>query len=132
MSNIIGSASTKFRMRFNNYSSCFNRYTTGVSVPQASFHAHFKQTGHNGMNDWSFTLIDHATNTKALRRKEMYWQYKFNTFNRPGQEKLLSRAEIAHVISPTRAMVHDPPLYIPYFGLYILQMKRMNNLSVSV
>ena len=80
----IGSASTKFRMRFNNYRSCFNRYTTGVSVPQASFHAHFKQTDHNGMNDWSFTLIDHATNTKALRWKEMYWQYKSNTFKPNG------------------------------------------------
>ena len=36
------------------------------------------------MKDWSFTLIDHATNTKALRRKEMYWQYKFNTFKPNG------------------------------------------------
>ena len=55
-----------------------------VSVPQASFHAHFKQTDHNGMKDWSFTLIDHATNTKAPCQREMYWQYKFNTFNLNG------------------------------------------------
>ena len=80
----VGSACTKFRMRFNNYKACFKKYSLNKSVPQASFHAHFSQTDHNGMDDWSFTLIDYAKDVESVRRKESFWQYKLNSFQQDG------------------------------------------------
>ena len=50
------------------------------SVAQASFHAHFNQPDHNGMDDWSFILIDSASGEDSVRRKESFWQFKLNTF----------------------------------------------------
>ena len=44
------------------------------------FHAHLAQEGHNGMADWSFTLIDQGCNLNSARRKETYWQNVLNTF----------------------------------------------------
>ena len=32
------------------------------------------------MADWSFKLIDKATNEKTLREREAFWQYKLSTF----------------------------------------------------
>jgi len=34
----VGSASTAFRYRFNNYKSCYRKYSSGSVVPQATFH----------------------------------------------------------------------------------------------
>ena len=76
----VGSASTKFRLRFNNYKSCFRKCSSGQSAPQASFHSHFCQNDHNGMGDWAFTLIDQAQNLKSLRIREIFWQEKLQTF----------------------------------------------------
>ena len=76
----VGSTSTKFRLRFNNYRSCFRKHNSNEVVPQLSFHAHFNQEGHNGINDWLFTFIDQARDVNALRRKECFWQHKLNTF----------------------------------------------------
>ena len=80
----VGSTCTKFRMRFNNYKSCFRKHSSGEAVPQMLFHNHFSQLDHNGMNDWSFTLIDQASNVEHLRKKESFWQYKLDTFHPKG------------------------------------------------
>ena len=80
----VGSTCTKFRMRFNNYKSCFRKHASGEAVPQMLFHNHFSQLDHNGMNDWSFTLIDQASNVEHLRKKESFWQYKLDTFHPKG------------------------------------------------
>ena len=52
-----------------------------TNVPQASFHSHFAQEDHKGMEDWEVTLIDHAHDLPSIQRREMfYWQYKLNSF----------------------------------------------------
>ena len=71
-------------MRFNNYKSCLGKHNSNKSVSQASFHAHFSQGNHNWINDWSFTLIDQASDLYSLRKKECFWQYKLNQFNPDG------------------------------------------------
>ena len=47
---------------------------SNLYIPQMYFHAHFAQEGHNGIADWSFTLIDQGCNLNSVRRKETYWQ----------------------------------------------------------
>ena len=32
------------------------------------------------MDDWSFILIDHASDINQLRKKESFWQHKLETF----------------------------------------------------
>ena len=80
----VGSTCTKFCMRFNNYKSCFRKHASNETLPQMIFRSHFSQLDHNGMNDWSFTLIDQASNFEHLRKKESFWQYKLDTFNPKG------------------------------------------------
>lgn len=36
------------------------------------------------MEDWSFTLIDHAESLSRLRRKESFWQHKLDSFQPNG------------------------------------------------
>ena len=79
----VGSASTKFRSRINNYKSHY-RSSFKKRTPQASFHAHFKQEGHKGMEDWNFTLIDQAQDCDSVRRKEAFWQYTLMSFKPNG------------------------------------------------
>ena len=76
----VGSAITKFRSRFNNYTSAYRKFCSKKRVPQASFHAHFEQEGHKGMEDWSFTLIDKARDLDSVRRKESFWQHTLMSF----------------------------------------------------
>ena len=75
----VGSSTTKFRFRFNNYRCCHRKYSLNQSVAQASFHAHFSQPDRNGMDDWSFILIDSASGEDSVRREESFWQFKLNT-----------------------------------------------------
>ena len=75
----VGSCTTKFRLRFNNYKSCNRKHLEQV-VPQQNLHNHFDIPGHNGMSDFIFTLIDQAENEKCLRKRERFWQYKLETF----------------------------------------------------
>ena len=75
----VGSCTTKFRIRFNNYKSCNNRHKT-TTVPQQEFHNHFDEPGHNGYLDWEITLIDQGDNENSVRKRERFWQYKLNTF----------------------------------------------------
>ena len=74
----VGSASTKFRLRLNNYKYCLCKYEKQKSVPQMFFHTHFAQEGYNGMADWSFTLIDQGCNLNSVRRNVL--AKSLNTF----------------------------------------------------
>ena len=47
----VGSTDPPFRLRVNNYKACYRKHISGKLVPQASFHAHFAQEDHNGMDD---------------------------------------------------------------------------------
>ena len=88
----VGSSEPKFRLRYNNYKSCNRKYVSGANhIPQASFHAHFAQLDHNGMEDWSFILIDQGQNIKTTRRKESFWQHRLGTFAPDG----LNEREVA-------------------------------------
>ena len=75
----VGSCTTKFRMRFNNYKSCNSRHNL-KTVPQQELHIHFDEPGHNGFDDFEFTLIDQGSDLNSVRKREMFWQYKLNTF----------------------------------------------------
>ena len=78
----VGSTTTSFRVRFNNYKQAERYYNSGRQdkVLQKYFHSHFNEADHNGMGDWSYTLIDCAEDSLSLRRKESFWQYKLGTF----------------------------------------------------
>lgn len=80
----VGSTSTKFRLRFNNYKNANRNFNLGKQVPQASLHQHFNQQGHKGANDWVFTIIERAPNINILRKRERFWQYNLNTFDPDG------------------------------------------------
>jgi len=80
----VGSTSTKFRLRYNNYKNANRNFNLGKQVPQASLHQHFNQEDHNGANDWIFTLIERAPDINILRKRERFWQYKLNTFDPDG------------------------------------------------
>ena len=86
----VGSTSTKFRLRFNNYKACHKKFVQGQIVPQHSFHSHFNQPDHKGMDDWSFTLIETVNNVTYLRKREAFWQIKLNTFNHRNTKRRLS------------------------------------------
>ena len=75
----VGSCTTKFRLRFNNYKSCNRRHISNV-VCQEKLHSHFDSSGHNGFSDFQFTLIDQGSDPNSVRKREMFWQYKLNTF----------------------------------------------------
>ena len=51
---------------------------------QEKFHHHFCQEGHKGIEDWEVILIDSANTEKSLRSKELFWQYKLQTFHPDG------------------------------------------------
>ena len=76
----VGNCITGFCTRFNNYHSCHRRFCRGHSVIQVSFHTHFMLDGHCGINDWEIILIDKGYDKKETRKKELFWQYKLNTF----------------------------------------------------
>ena len=79
-SQYVGSCTTTFRKRFNNYVSKHRNYLKGEFVEQKSFYDHFAQDDHRGKEDWNFTLIDHGGDYASVRRKEAYWQYELNSF----------------------------------------------------
>ena len=41
----VGSTSTPFRLRFNNYKACYCKFKPGSSVPQMDFFRHFSEDG---------------------------------------------------------------------------------------
>ena len=76
----LGQAKTKFRVRFNNYKSAHRSYRKKRKVPQQSFHEHYGQHSHNGIDDWQFTLIEQCETHKQLKDRETFWQQRLKTF----------------------------------------------------
>ena len=70
----VGSCSTAFRSRFNNYISCNNRHRI-KKVPQKHLHDHFDLPGHNGREDWEFILNEYKLKSflpNGLNGREVY------------------------------------------------------------
>ena len=79
----VGSTSTPFRLRFNNYKACYRKFRLGSSVPQMEFFRNFSEEGHHGfLEDISVKIIDKLTGKDKIR--ESFWQYKLNTFTPRG------------------------------------------------
>lgn len=87
----VGSTVTKYRARLNNYKSVHRKFRSQatkeksksgykVTIFQEKFHEHFCDGDHSGIDDWVITLIDSALSEKSLREKELFWQYKLETF----------------------------------------------------
>ena len=85
----VGSTTTPFRFRFNNYKSQFRTYcrqkeqgqgNLRSSDPQAGLFEHFLQEGHHGMDDWAFQLIDKSMSRDQVLQRESFWQYRLGTF----------------------------------------------------
>ena len=47
---------------------------------QKRFHKYYLHNDHNGIYDWTITIIDHAETVKPLRQKELYWYHKLKTY----------------------------------------------------
>ena len=99
----MGSTKTKFRQRFNVYKSYFRSYSRkhnegsldkGKPIPQASFFGHFFENGHNGKFTVGIKIIDGAEDVYSLRRKELYWQYRLETFSLKGLNERAADVEL--------------------------------------
>ena len=99
----VGSTKTKFRQRFNVYKSYFRTYARkhkensldkGKPVPQASFFNHFFEDGHNGSFRVGIKIIDGADDVFSLRRKELFWQYRLQTFSPKGLNERAADVEL--------------------------------------
>ena len=75
----VGSTWNKFRARYKNYKSNQKLHKT-QSVNQQEFHEHFDLPGHSGWADFDFKLIDQGDSNNDARLREMFWQYKLDTF----------------------------------------------------
>ena len=62
---------------------------------QEKFHHHFCQEGHKGIADWEVRLIDSAFCEKSLRKKELFWQFKLNTFHPHGLNEIEANIDIS-------------------------------------
>ena len=96
----IGSTTTRFRERLNNYKSKFRQYyrkrksgtlDKSEPIPQAGLFEHFIDHGNvtgfdSGKNKeekwsfWSFQLIDSSPNEPMPLERESFWQYQLGTF----------------------------------------------------
>ena len=99
----VESTKTKFRQRFNVYKSYFRSYSRkhnegsldkGKPIPQASFFGHFFENGHNGKFTVKIKVIDGAEDVYSLRRKELYWQYRLETFSPKGLNERAADVEL--------------------------------------
>ena len=88
----VGNTKTKFRYRTNNYKSTHRKFRKNYvekdlaivikksKLKQKYFHEHYCSEGHQGLENWSVTLIDHVEDLDSLRKKELYWINKLNTW----------------------------------------------------
>ena len=80
-----GSTKKKFRFRANNYKSTQRKFVNKEAIrkqalKQKPFHEHYSSDIHNCIQDWVITLIDSANTLKELRKKELYWMHKLETY----------------------------------------------------
>ena len=72
----VGSTTTKFRLRCNNYKSNFDKYGKGErGMNQESLYEHFHQADHTGKKDqMSFQIIDYC-DPNDQERRESFWEF---------------------------------------------------------
>ena len=66
----------------------------GRPIPQASFFGHFFENGHNGKFTVGIKIIDGAEDVYSLRRKELYWEYRLETFSPKGLNERAAYVEL--------------------------------------
>ena len=88
----VGSTKTKFRYRINNYKSTHRKFSKKYAekdlaivikkskLKQKLFHEHFCSEGYQGIESWSVTLIDQVEDLDLLRKKELHWINRLNTW----------------------------------------------------
>ena len=88
----VGSTETKFRYRINNYKSTHRKFRKKYvekdlaivikksELKQKLFHEHYCSEGHQGIENWSVTLIDQVEDLDSLRKKKLYWINRLNTW----------------------------------------------------
>ena len=88
----VGSTKTKFRYRRNNYKSTHRKFSKKYvekdlailikksKSKQKLFHKHYCSEVHQGIENWSVTLIDQVKDLDSLRKKELYWINRLNTW----------------------------------------------------
>ena len=88
----VGSTKTKLRYRINNYKSTqrkfrkkyVEKYLAVVikksKLKQKLFHEHYCSEGHQGIENWSVTLIDQVEDLDSLRKKKLYWINRLNNW----------------------------------------------------
>ena len=63
-------------------------------MPQASYYSHFFENGHNGNFRVGIKIIDGADDVFSLRRKELFWQYRLQTFSPKGLNERAADVEL--------------------------------------
>ena len=88
----VGSTKTKFRYRINNYKSTHRKFRKKYvekdlaivikksELKQKLFHKHYCSEGHQGIENWSVALTDQVEDLDLLRKKELYWINRLNTW----------------------------------------------------
>ena len=88
----VGSTKTKFRYRINNYKLTHRKFRKKYvekdltivikksELKQKLFHEHYCSEGHQGIENWSVTLLDQVEDLDSLRKKELYWINRLNTW----------------------------------------------------
>ena len=71
-----------------------NSLDKGKPVPQASFFSHFFEKGHNGNFRVWIKIIDGADDFFSLRRRELFWQYRLETFAPKGLNERAADVEL--------------------------------------
>ena len=73
----VGSTSTPFRLRCNNYKACYHKFKSGSSVPQMDFFRYFAEEGHHGLlEDVRVKIIDRLAEKDRIL--ESFWQHKLD------------------------------------------------------
>ena len=72
----IGSTTTKFRYRANNYKSIFRKFENKKVVPkqalnQRNFHSHYCSEDHSGIDEWLIAIIDSDNDETSLKKKRI-------------------------------------------------------------
>ena len=88
----VGSTKTKFRYRINNYKSTHRKFREKYvdkdlaivikksELKKKLFHEHYCSEGQQGIDNWSVTLIDQVEDLDSLRKKELYWINRLNSW----------------------------------------------------
>ena len=88
----VGSTKTKFRYRINNYKSTHRKFSKKYAekdlaivikkskLKQKLFHEQYCSQVHQEIENWSVTLTDQVEDLDLLRKKDLYWIKRLNTY----------------------------------------------------